>query len=184
MLRRTSRRQTLILWDIPALEWAPVVDLRLVYWQRWDRVHRRGQPPTEAYHEGMALTTADARWSAETIYTIMQHRWEEENCVFRRGQSAWPLAHRCGHTAARVEALTALQFGARTLWTWWSYRLRAAAPRAGPVPECARLEAARGAVGHLRTHWTTAFGAACGTATVCPVDGRSGPLASLPVELT
>ncbi len=65
-----GRRQAPILWHFPAPDGTLVSDLRLVYWPRWARIHPREPSPAEAYHGGIALTTPDVCWSAETIYPI------------------------------------------------------------------------------------------------------------------
>ena len=158
VLHRATKQETLVIWDLPDITWGALTGLRVVVWQRWD--HRAGRPrEDDPFHAGYAVTTAGPGMTAEAVYTIMRHRWEEENCIFRRGQSGWALGHCFGHTPALIEALIGLQLGAMTLWAWWGYRQRVARP--GPVPpECARIEAARGELARMRTDWTARFGTA------------------------
>ncbi len=51
------------------------------------------------------MTTAGPTLSAEAVYPIMRHRWEEENGIFRRGPSGGHLGPCFGHTPALIEAL-------------------------------------------------------------------------------
>lgn len=75
-----TRRETLTIWDLGDFAWNDCAGLRVIWWQRRD--HR-----TDQIHEGAALTTCAPTVSADRIVTMMRHRWDEENSIFRTGQT-------------------------------------------------------------------------------------------------
>ena len=117
-----------------------------------------GITAAEELHTGWALTTLGPGTSAEAVYAIMRHRWDEENQIFRQAQSGWHLGHCFGHTAPTVEALIGLPRGALTIWSWWQHRHTPG--RAAGIPQVALIERARDDVGRLRHDWRPILGAA------------------------
>ena len=59
---------------------------------------------------------------ALTVYGMMHHRWDLEECLFHQGQTTWQLPHCLGHDPAVIEALVGAQLIAVTLWNWWTER--------------------------------------------------------------
>ncbi len=149
-------QELLQIWDFPGLSWGSMENLRVIYWTRTVTKHRRGktyrgQTFTKVYH-GWALTTCGPAVSAETVWRIMHHRWDLENCVFRQGKSTWKLAHCFGHDPAIIEALIGAQLAALTWWIWWSTR-DILSPALAQAPRIDLLERAQENLGFLRTNY-------------------------------
>ena len=146
---RTTPRETIPVWEATDVPGDPVEGLRVVHGQRVDRADA-------TVHPGWAVSSCGPAVTALDVYDIMHHRWDEENGVFREGQTTWQLAHAFGHTPALVEATWGLPLLAVSIWHWWQAqgtRSRADQRR----PRVRLVERARDACAGLRTSWAAAF---------------------------
>ena len=154
VVTRQLGQELLQIWDFPGLSWRPMENLRVIYWTRTVTQRRRGkkhrgQTYTKVFR-GWAVTTCGPEVSAETVWLIMHHRWDLENCIFRQGKSTWKLAHCFGHDPAIIEALIGAQLVALTWWLWWSTR-ETLSPDLAKTPRIDLLERAREGLIGLRT---------------------------------
>ena len=156
VVTRQLGHERLELWDVPGLSWGPMEHLRVIYWTRTVTQRRRGpkhrdHTDTKVFH-GWALTTCGPAVAAETVWLIMHHRWDLENCIFRQGKNTWKLAHCFGHDPAIIEALVGAQLVALTWWIWWSTQ-DILSPALAQAPRLDLLERAREGLGTLRTRY-------------------------------
>ena len=148
----------LSIWDFGELSWGTLTHLRVVYWERTVLTKKRGphsgtQTSTTVF-KGWALTTCGHAVSAYTVYAIMHHRWDLENCIFRQGKTTWRLDHCFGHTPEMIEAMVGVQLAALTLWIWWTTR-KTVSPAYKQMARTTWLEIAREALGTMRTDWAS-----------------------------
>ena len=108
---------------------------------------------TQDLHKGWALTTCGAAALALTVYRIMHHRWDLENCIFRQDKTTWHLAHCFDHDPAIIEALVGAKLIAVTWWIWWTTRKTVSAA-CKKMPRIEWIEIARETLGWMRTTWT------------------------------
>ena len=153
---RALNDEVLRIWDFSDLSWGSVHNLRVIYWERTVTIRRRGrlhreQVATKTW-TGWALATCGPAVTALTVYQIMHHRWDLENCVFRQGKTTGHLAHCFGHDPAIIEAMIGAQLVAITLWNWWTTRQTVSARRTRE-PRVAWVDDAREDLRTMRTAW-------------------------------
>lgn len=145
------------LWDFVDLGWDRVEHLRVIAWERTAKRRRRGRRHRNVWiittQKGWILTTLGDSVSALTIYDMMHHRWDLEECIFRQGKTTWQLQHCFGHDPAIIEALVGAQLAAVTLWNWWTDR-RTVSPQYRRMSRRTWMEIAREELGLMRTTWT------------------------------
>ena len=153
----TSDREHLILWDFVDLGWDRLAHLRVIAWERTVTRRRRGRR-----HQGSLVTTTQTGWllttlgpsaSALTVYRMMHHRWDLEECIFHQGKTTWQLQHCFGHDPAIIEALVGAQLVAVTLWNWWTER-HTVSPQYRRMARRTGMEIAREELVLMRTEWS------------------------------
>lgn len=152
-----SEHDQLKLWDFVNLGWGGVEHLRVIAWERTVKRRRRGRRHRDAWvittQKGWLLTTLGDAVSALTIYDMMHHRWDLEECIFRQGKTTWQLQHCFGHDPAIIEALVGAQLAAVTLWNWWTER-HTVSPQYRRMPRRTWMEIAREELVLMRTNWS------------------------------
>ena len=150
-------RGQVTLWDFVDLGWDHIGPLRIIAWERVVTRSRRGRR-----HQGQRVTTTQTGWllttlgshvSAFTVYNMMHHRWDLEECIFHQGKTTGQLQHCFGHDPAIIEALVGAQLMAITLWNWWTER-GTVSPAFRRTARRTWMEIAREELVLMRTAWS------------------------------
>lgn len=156
LLIQVSTQELVTLWDMTDLDWGPCHHLRVIAWKRTVTRRKRGRRHRQARvttkQTGWLLTTLSPEVSPYTVFTIMHHRWDLEECIFRQGKTTWHLNHCFGHNPATIEALVAAQLAAVTLWNWWTERGTVSHDKKR-LPRQAWIDDARDQLMLMRTNW-------------------------------
>ena len=129
----------------------------MIAWERTTKRRRRGRRHRDAWvvttQKGWLLTTLGDSVSALTIYDMMHHRWDLEECIFHQGKTTWQLQHCFGHDPAIIEALVGAQLIAVTLWNGWTER-HTISPQYRRMARRTGMEIAREELVLMRTEWS------------------------------